>query len=78
MPTISFTITAAAATRINDAFATRFNYAANGGGKTKSEFTRAIVSEYIKNIVKSAEGETAASAALTTAQADVDAQVIIT
>lgn len=68
-------------TRIQDAFGLYFNYQATlpGGGanpESKGAFTKRMVAEWVKDIVKAVEANAAADAARTTAAASADAIAI--
>jgi hypothetical protein len=58
MANISITIPDDQITRVVDAFCTLGNYDANQRGLTRNQFTKYMVIEYIKTVVKSTERAT--------------------
>lgn len=71
MATVTFTIPNAFATRFNDAVAARFGYNATIHG-TKSEFSKSVVTKWMKEQVLAHEAAIAAGQARATLESDVN------
>ena len=79
MAVITFTIPDAVVQRVLDAYATTFSYSpilmdGTTNPETKAAFTKRMITNQIKGIVKASEG----GAANTTAQNNVETQIPIT
>lgn len=70
MATLSITIPDAQVDRVNAAFADQFSYNAATDG-TPSQFTKAQVIKFMKNVLKASEGRTAKNTAESTVESGV-------